>query len=563
MFGLATAMVCCAGMAWGQDDADVYGEQLLPPETRFLFSIPNVPDLVERGAESSLGKMLSDPAFQPFLDQVRGKLDEVSSKLQEKIGLSLKDLGSLPQGEFTIALVERPARKLNAILLLDYGDNEATVDKLLEQLQGGLKSLDAEHKTESVGEVEIQVFEFPKTNDNPYNQLAYFTADGYLVMSSDVAPLKAVLERWEGESDETLAEDSVFKYIFEKCATDDEEPSIKWYLDVVGLVKSGVAMVQGQNPQAGLVLGVLPILGLDRLKGMGGGMDIAVGDFESVSKTFIYAEQPPSGVLGLFQFPAVAQTPPKWVSADSTMYVGVNWNVAEAYNAVETVLDSFQGPGATANLLDSVALQDGGPQIHPKKDFLDHLTGQVVAVTVGGEASEDDDEDAPVVPELTITLGLKDANKMRATLEKAAKSPTFPGRIQEIDSHTVYEIPTDGDQNMFISVVGSELVIALSQESLQAVIKGETDSPLADDEDFAAMLKHIPAQVSMLSYSQQDSQLKSAYDMLRQQAGDEFQGLDLSTLPDFDELQKYARPNAGYAVPDKRGALFVGFTLAD
>ncbi len=564
--GLAMLSLCCAGMAWGQDDEDTaVAEDLLPPSTKLMFSIEDVPALMERGSESTLGQMLVDPDFQPFLDQLRAKFKEGSEKLQAEIGLTLEDLTNLPQGEITFAIVEEPARRLNAVFMMDYGRNEETMGKLLEMMDKSLTGQGATKKVETISEVEVQVFEFPKKDEIPYNKIAYFTADNYFVIASDPAALKAVLNRWEGDSDDTLATNEVYAYIMEKSSTGDELPPVRWYFDLIGLVKSGVAMVQGQNPQAGLVLGVLPILGLDRLKGMGGGMDLAVEDYDSISKTFIYAEQPPVGVLGLFQFPAIDQAPPKWVPEDATLYMGVNWDLNEAYLAVEAVLDSFQGPGATAKLLDAAAMQDGGPGIHPKKDVMDLLTGHMTIVTTAPEVEEEEDDAAAAIPEFTVTMALKDAEAMRRTLDKASKSDGFPGRVLDVQGHVLYEIPTETAQNLSLAVVGDHLVFTGDKANVETLISGETDAPLASSGAWKAIAKYLPGKTSIVTFSQQDAQMKSVYDLLKQQAQGDFaeSGIDLSTLPSYESLAKYSKPAASYAVPDKRGALFVGFTLAD
>ncbi|OYW19090.1 MAG: hypothetical protein B7Z55_09510 [Planctomycetales bacterium 12-60-4] len=473
---------------------------------------------------------------------------------------------NLPQGEITFAVVEKPARKLNAVLLFDYGENQATIDMLLEKLNGALKDGGAEHTTETISDVEVQVFEFPKTDGNPYNKLAYFSAESYFVVASDVAVVKAVLERWEGGSDETLAKDEVFAYIFDKCATEDQEPAVKWYLDLIGLVKGGIAMVQGQNPQigmqAGMALGFLPVLGLDALKGMGGGFDLGVGPYDSVSKTFIYAEQPPTGVMAAFQFPAIAQSPPKWVSADATMYVGLNWNVAEAYLAIESIIDSFVGPGSTAREIEKMATAEDGPQVHLRKDLLDNIEGKLNLVTL---SSEEDDEDAegPKIPAVTFTISLKDATAIKRVLDKASQTDGFPGEITEIEGETVYNLPLDGGQIMSIAVVGSDLAFSTTTSGLEAVIAGEARESLASSEDYKELAKHIPSKTSMMSFSQQDTQMQSAYEALKGGEAFNVEGFDLSKLPDFEALMKYAKPTATYCIPDENGTLFVGFSLAD
>jgi hypothetical protein len=558
-------VLCGLGTAWGQEDGGPIGAELLPPETVFMFSVPNVPELKERFNQTSSAKLLVDPEFQPFLEQIYEKVAEASKELNDEIGMSLDDLWSLPTGEFTLAVVEKPSRKLNAAILIDYGRHEETVEKLVAKVEQGLKDGGATIKTEKVGEVEVKVGTFPKTDQNPYNKIAWFTADNYWVIASDPAVTTAILERWDDESDrDTLADNEVFSYIAEQCATEDRVPGAMWYLDVMGLVKGTVQMISGQVPQAGMALGFLPVLGLDGLRGVGGTMDMGQEDYDAVSKTFIYADQPPVGVLGLFQFPSAEQLPPEWVPADTAMYLGASWNVGEAYSAVESLIDSFQGPGATAKLLDQLAEDESGPGVHPKDDFLDLLGGHLHVSGLGVPTRGDDDEPAPTeVPEFTFAISVTDADAMKSTLEKAAKSDGFPGEVTEVEGETVYVMPTDGDNSLSIAVVDEHLVIASTADAMAAVIAGKVDDSLVGSEAFQAALKHIPKSTSLISFSQGDSQMQAALEMIRQQAPEETGGIDLGKLPSYEAFQKYSKPSASYAIPNENGALFVGFTLAD
>jgi len=79
--------------------------------------------------------------------------------------------------------------------------------------------------------------------------------------------------------------------------------------------------------------------------------------------------------MGMFNFPATQLTPPKWVPADVGAYTIVNWNILGAYTSVEKLIDQFQGRGATARMLDSLA--ENFPNIHPKKDVIDSIASSV------------------------------------------------------------------------------------------------------------------------------------------------------------------------------------------
>ncbi len=546
-----------AGTVRAEDE--IYAEKLLPPETLAFFSIPSVADLREALKDSTFGDMLADPALKPIIADIEAKLNEASAKVKAEIGVTLEELYNLPEGEITFAVVEKPSRKAAVVMMLDAGEHGATLDKLVERMHDALVQEGADHSTQEISDVEVNVYKLTGGNDNPFKTLAYFTDEGYLVIATEVAAIKSVLERWDGDSDDTLASSETFAYIQKKCQTGDEEPLMKWFINPIGIVQTTVGMLQGQNPQAGLVLGMLPILGLDHLKGVGGASEMHVADFESTNRLFIYVEQPATGVLGVFNFPATELKPPTWVAADVSSYSAMNWSVEEAYAAIEAVVDSFQGPGALDRVLDGFAEEEDGPMIHPKKDLIEQFGGPMHIVTATPSAAGDE----PAVPKMALQIGVKDVEKMKKTLAKAAKTDGFPGKTREFEGQTIYEMPADNDQTLSLAIAGGGVVFSNDTAAVESIIRGKTAKPLAESAAYKSLAKHYPKQTSIIGFSNAEGQMKAAYEMLRKQDNDSLEGIDLKKLPEWSVLQKYFKPQGSYAVPDKKGALMVGFSLSE
>jgi hypothetical protein len=551
-----------ASAAWGAERESAVGEALLPQEVLVFLSVPSVPELKERLGSSLLGEMMKDTELKPFLDAAQAKIKEASAKMKDESGISLQDLLNLPQGEITFAVMELPPRKLAMVLLLDYGDSEELVDKLLDKLENALKEAGGDVEAEEVDGVTLRTFTFEQERENPFNQLAYFDHDQYLVLASDPEALKAVLERWDGKSDDTLAEQDVFKYIAEKCASEGRDPLFKWYLNPIGLTQSVVGLMQAQVPQAGLVLGFLPILGLDKLKGIGGAGDIGVDDFDSLATTFIYVDQPTTGLMKAFQFPVADLTPPKWVPASAAMYTAMNWNVAGAYSAIETLVDSFQGPGSFSRLIDQWSDNESGPQVHLKKDLIDQLSGQIHLII--GETDDFEDPN----PKLLFALDVKNASKMKAVLAKAAKAPGFGGTTREFEGTTIYEMEAEGrGQSASVALADKHLLISTDTPMLEEALRPSGNAPsLVDDPVFRKLASKFPKKVSMLSFQNGNSQLQSIYNMLKggnlPDMPDEVRDL-ASKLPNFEVLKRYLRATGGYTIPDKKGAYSATFSLRD
>lgn len=558
------ALVCCTAFVWTfatdcRADEHAAAEKLLPKDTLAFFTIADVPELKQRWNRTSIGQLFQEPQLKPFLDDLAKKQEEASKKIEEEVGVTVEELLNLPQGEVTFALLEKPTRQLAVVLMLEYGDHQETVEKLLKKMDDALEKEEAEHSTEEIEEVTVHTYTLKNDDpDFPIKTLVYFTDESYLVFSNEIEAVKEVLARWDGDSDDTLADNEQFAYIQSQCKPESGEPQIKVFVSPTGLIQTGISMAQASIPQIGMVAGFLPLFGVDGLKGYGGSMSFDEGDFEGIGSFFIFVDNP-KGLVGLFNFPAVQLTPPKWVPATIGSYTVMNWNVLGAYKSIETLVDSFQGPGATAQFLDTVA--DQGPMIHPKKDLLDHLDGKIHFLQSAPKATE---EGAPPIPSMLVALGVKDAAKMKKTLAAAAKANEGKLELREFNGETVYEINQPGnEQSVSLAVTDGNLVVTNDKESLEGMMRGQSGraASLADSTDYKRYAKSFPSKSSWLSFQRSDVQLKMYYELLKTVDSEAIGGIDVSKLPPFDVVAKYLIPSASYAVPDKKGAKMVSFSL--
>lgn len=538
------------------------GESLFPKDTLVFFTISDIPEFKKKWEKSSMGQLLRDPQLKPFLDDVEKKIDEGSKQMEGEVGVSITELCELPHGDLSFALLEKPARKLSVVLVIEYGEGKATMDKLLKKMDEALEKEQAEHSTEDVNKVTLHVYTLKNPEpDNPFKTITYFSTDSHLVLSSEVEAIKEVLERWDGNSDDSLAQNEQFKYIQAQCKMESGEPLIKWFLNPIGLVQSGIAMAQTTMPQAGMAAGFLPMLGIDGLKGWGGAADLDEGELEGVANSFVYAENP-KGILGIFQFPAIQMTPPKWVPADIGSYMGANWNVLGAYTSIETLIDSFYGRGATARFLDTYAEQ--GPMVHWKKDFIDHLDGKIHILQADPkEDDDDDDEDAgPPTPQVLVGFGLKDAAKMKKTLAAAAKEGNSNLETREFNGDTIYEMNAASEEpTVSLAISEGHLLVSNDTPLLEGVMRSQSGrTSLTDSDDYKRVAKFFPSKLSMFSFQRGDAQLKTYYNMLRN-SDNVIDGIDVSKLPPFEAISKYLQPSGGYTVPDKKGAKSVTFSM--
>ena len=574
---LAASLVFAQLFAWSTDTrtcqaADkVLSDQMLPPHVFVYFSITDTNQVRENWTKSTFGKICEDPGIVDFWKQIEPKLDEISSKLTEKIDISLKSLLNIPQGEIAFAVMRTSEAPLAGALFLDYGGNRADVQKLLDLIhKKAEEEKDVKISTEEIDGTEITIYA-PEINpgaDVPVKgvKISRFEKDGKLVIATDPSVCKAILARWDGQHDSTFAGQPIYTGLREACAMGDAKPYAVWYLDPIGLVQSVLAMVaQNQdqpNPQLAMFGPMLPVLGLSNLKAIGGTGYSFVDEFEGVSKTMIYAQQPTTGILNLFQCPAAELAPPRWVLADAVSYSTINWNLETAFKAVEGLVDIFQGPGALAAMIDKLAADDDGPQVHIRKDIIDHITGRVHFVSL--EPPE------PTQMRFIVSLQLKDEEKIKELFTKISKMPGFPAKPREFRGSTIYELPPglapQFPASMALGVAQQQLFFVTDVQLLEQILRGESGQKLlVDSPEYRKIAKFYPAQASSISFQKSAAQIRPLYNMLRdnEDVKEQLKKMDIdpAKLPPFESIEKYFPIVGGYMVPDANGAIGTNFVV--
>ena len=544
--------------------ADVPAERRLPPGVLAYFSIPDAVELRDRFMESSFGRLLQDESLDDFRDQFEENWEEASREIEEEVGLSIEELLQIIEGEVTIAVVQPLGGDLGLVVLVEFGSQREAIDRLLEKAEEGIEEAGGDKTVQTIEDADVTVF--TKGGGDGPDTMAYFIRDEHFVYSLGVGTdaVEEVLARWDGEHDETFADDDVYSYMMQRCQPDGADQSqVRWYLNPIDLFRS-VAMMPQMN-QGGLspamALGFLPALGLDKFKALGGASAIGTDEFDGVSHTFLYVDQPTNGLVRFFECPPARQQPPMWVPAGVSAYSSANWDVEGAYDALKSIVDFFQPPGTLENVIGQLANQ--GPQIHIKDDVIDSLSGRLQIL---GETR--DDVSVENAQPGVFALELRDEDTMADVLQRVAdvsggnlNARDFRG--VKIFEATIPSIQPGGPQSMGVAVAKGNLFVAMDVELLEDYLRvEEADEPLARSTAYRRVSSHFPSETSIIGFSRPAVQLKPIYEMLR---GGELAAMidevDFESLPEFEELAEYFSTTGNYAVPDSHGVLFVNFTI--
>jgi hypothetical protein len=582
---LATAL---AGLGAGRTFAaeKASNDRLLPPNTYLYVTIPSVTELKTRFNKTHTGRMLQDPKLADFIGDVKKKFNEISDEVQKSIGIRLSDVFSIPDGEVSLAvLVPTDAKKLAVAALIDFGKNRDVVEKTLKESDAALDKAGFKKSSSDFEGTQLVVYNREKKDEDKKDadksdkpeepdfgsQVAYAVKGDTLILASSKVAVQDVLRRWGGKHADTLAEVPAYKAVLDLGKHEATPSVITWYVNPISLVQAVVKSME-VDQSIGMAMAVLPLLGLNNLKAIGGTVHMDTAEYDSISRILIVVDQPVSGLLNVFHFPATKQVPPRWVTEESTAYVAINWDVQKAFTAVEGVVDQFMGPGYTAQKLDEWATDDNGPKIHLKKDVLDNLDGSIDI------ASDSPDASNPESSRLLVALGLKDAKKAKAALDKVSKMQGIPVKTRDFRGEIIYTIegiPGFGNANkeMGLTVIQNHLMFSTDVSRLEQIILGDKDrKPLADSEKYKKIAKFFPPETSILWYQEQEGQMKSIYEMFRSgkmsetlsaipSLGRFVEGIDFKKLPEFDAIKKYLPASGSYGIPHASGALFVSYTL--
>lgn len=554
----------------------VQADQRIPEDTFLYFSFPSVNVMKERMQKSYSWGMWSDPAFDDFKAEIKnavgGPFEDFSRELQENLGVTPMQLLEIPSGQVSIA-VSDAGGNLGFIMFVDFGDSQEVVEGLLEKARAGMEAQGLEPSVEEYDGTEMVVIDLPGQENNPFaSSMIYCIRDTEFVLCTNKELMKTALSNWDGSDSDTFTANDNWSYIKGRCSSGNDHGIVNWFVDPIGMFNT-VAQ-SGAVPQAAIAASFLPTLGLDKLEGMGGVMDVGTGKYDAVSKTVFLCEQP-SGILKVFTLKESELVPPAWVPSSVSVYSAMNWDVEGAYSSIETLIDSFSAPGTMAAQIDDLAQQ--GPGIHIKNDLIDQLTGTIQVI---GDASDAPAVADPNVPagaaallssKMAIALGCKDEAAMRSLLTKITDSPGFPGEVREFRDTTLIEIPNpQGGPTIGLGVTRGSMVFSTDISLLEQMVRGEADSPLVESDEYKKIAAEFPRRLMSMSYANQKVQMKSIYESFRKGdpadmfpgMGEMLENIDFTKLPEFEAFAKYLLPSGSFTVGDERGAFSQSFSLA-
>ena len=550
--------------------AKVISDTILPRDTYMYMSLPDVKAVNQAIKSSSMGELWNDPSLDEFkedvLDAFQNEMQDMMADFQDVSGMTFEEALALPSGEISVAISAAGNSAVGAVLFFDVGDNEARVQPLLEKAATAFSNEpDFLQANASYGGVAITGFEIQYPGEAPTplaEEFGWFLKDGRLVASNQMELLESVIDNWDGDSEDSFVSNETYNFIMERCEADRSKALSKFYLDPIGLFTKLVqtrSLGQQANMGASMALGFLPTLGLSQMKAMGSVEMAGTGDFDMINRTVVYSEQPATGLMQVFQFGQAQTTPPNWVKNNVSTYLAANWQIGEAYTAIESLVDMFQGAGTLAGILDRMAA--GGPGIHIKQDIVDNLTGQIQFITAPNSSKELGGD------EVLVALGIRNPRAVADIVNSLSGGLNMESRkFQGVD---LYSMEISPEQAVSLTVKDNNLLFSVGGSLMEQVLRNDSDvRPLAETKEFQSVATHFPADAVSVMFTRPVETYRSVYNLIREGNAEEFPGvedifakIDFSKLPPFESLEKYIKPAGNYTIKDKNGYFTQGFQL--
>ncbi len=589
-------------------------DTLLPKSTKGFVTVANVPQFVERWHKTELGRLLDDPAMLPFGEDLRRQLKEKWARSNSKLGLTLNDLNGLAAGELSFAVVAPSKGRAAIVLLVDVAGRHAEAKKAIEKMAAELTKLGAKRTKHDHRGTSLAVFVVPPkgTRKEPIHAI-YFQKDDLLVTSDNLEVATGIVDRLAGVERETLAGLPAYKAVMERCqsAAGELAPHARWFVHPTELADAIRTWRTGRRKGGVDYLEVAKDQGFEAIKGVGGYVNLVVGPYSMLHRTFAFAPPPHTLAMRMLKFPnSVEFAPQPWVSKDLATYTTFQCDFLNAFDKVDTLFDKIYGEkGVFADTIESVKNDPNGPRLDIREDLVKHLGKRATLLT---------DYKRPITTASQRTLLAVEVTNPAAlavSLERSLKGDPR-ARLLKVRGHDVWEIlneeeatiPPDvdgagaaGDDDTLalpaaggalassaVTVTLGHLFVASHIDLLEQVLaQAQAEEPLANDPDYRLVAgeyaKLGAGETCARGFARSDEQYHAAFELFRKGKlpesdtffaqllnfilGEDREGVtrkprfDGAKLPDFNVVRRHLGPSGSFATSEPTGWFLVGFTV--
>ncbi|RCS54337.1 hypothetical protein DTL42_04110 [Bremerella cremea] len=586
LFSLLLALLAATSSIAAEPNA----AQIMSDQTVVFLRIADTQDYVKKLDQTAIGRAASDPQMQPFVNGIWQTLKQSVADAEERSGISLEELLSIPQGELAIGVVAMQEGNPGVVILCELGEDTRVTEKVLDLLETVATNDGATIERNKFKNSEITLI---RGKNGP---LAVCIHEHTLLASNRIEALEDMLDHWDGKREDSLAADDRFRTIVSSSrGTKDEPAQMIWYLNPMETLRTIVKNQSG----GGYIMAFMPVLGLDGVKAVGGSTILAAEDFDTISHFHVMLERPRTGIIEIIQMKNASTEPEAWVPDDITNYMTMNWDVDKSYNAVEKLYDNILGEDKFEEDIKNRINQPTG--IDFKTEIIDNLEGKFTLVQWY-------EPPARINSQATLFAAkVKDRAAMQRTLDHLVDAlPRLKNLVERrnFGDATFFQlqvangpIPDDiSDERRkrmetrrslrplpCFGLIGDFVFFADRPgivEHIALTLGGDTPR-LADDLSFKLTMNRLLEQagerkVAMVSFSRPEEGLRMFYDLIQADSTRNFikgqaeennffsnleGNLNANPLPEFKVISKYLAPQGSIMIDDETGLHMIQFSL--
>ncbi len=413
---------------------------LVPEATAGVIRVPSMPDFCTAWKTTTLSAFANDESMKAFVDAQRARAEQELLAADLKVGVKLRDLLEIASGEAVIAWLpfKDPKHPSAIAVIADIRGLKNKAQASIAQVDSDLKAGGAKRTDVAHGDQTIQVYALkPKPGQLKIEQVAISLSDERIIAADRDSVVVGVLDAIAGKpAGPSLLDSAEYKRIVDQIADRPAQglegaaagvPGLEWFarpLAMAKIAKSALGVDRGSQID---VVNLLERQGFDAILAAGGRLTIAHRDFDLLHHGFILAppvtNKPSKYKLAaqMLQFPVTKTEPiPDWVGKDIASYTRMNWNIPDAFWAVETLVNDAVGDEIFRDMLDGIRDDEDGPKIDVAKNVISNLGQHVIVLTDNQLPASGASERLLVAVEVTNVAALRDAVKRAMDVEPDA-----------------------------------------------------------------------------------------------------------------------------------------------
>ena len=617
---LCTALFIFAGtclFAKAQDGADgdllITADLLLPKSTCAYVSIRDIEVLRESWQETSLGKLQAAPEMEEFFKSLQNQLSENLSTFQNRLGVTLDDIGEIAASEIAASLIQIGTDRYGVAVIINVGDKQYETQSVLTKIADRVKANGGKHQKQEVENAEIHFLNILNSKTGKFHKAYYILKENFLIASDKAEVVKDILNRHAvlkvdpNKALAAFADVDSYLEILNKSIIDDVLPDVIWYCDPIRLMQVQRVIRTELDPEYAETRDTAELLckiGVDGIEAVGGVYTFRHRGYDSTQRFVVSIPNEPQKALKMLAFDETAdQEIPDWVTSTVGGVWVVNLDFLTLFDNLGSLINQLFGDGEDTvweDVLDGFENDPYGPQLNLRNEIFALCENKMLFITENLDPTALDGE------RCAIAVPLKDAEKMKENLNSLlSEEPTFETlengddiRWKLVDED--HEEGTAGTEvknkrfpELTITVWNGYLLVASEPDYIDHLQNAADKnlSPLTDTAEFKLakeeaeklskgqkyvsfhyvnaqrvrehtyeMIKRGTLMESAATYSSVVGEFLAAN--TKKENGEQFT-IDASKLPEYDAVKKYFHSSFGFLFKEGFSLIYQEATLSD